>query len=80
MKQPTLFVRPSLTAFGQQLVAARRHAKMTRSELARRAAMTRQGLIKIERGRNVTLSTIVLLANGLGCQVADFFPRKAPWD
>ena len=42
--------------------------------------MTRQGLIKIENGGNVTLATVILLANALGYQLADFFPRKAPWD
>jgi hypothetical protein len=40
----------------------------------------RQGLIKIENGGNVTLGTVILLANALGCQVADFFPRKSPWN
>jgi len=31
------------------------------------------------RGRNVTLATVILLADALGYQVADFFPRNAPW-
>jgi Helix-turn-helix len=42
--------------------------------------MSHQGLGKIERGGNVTLGTIVLLANALGCQVSDFFPSYAPWN
>ena len=51
---------------------------MSGSELARRASMTRQGLLKIEKGGNVTRGTIALIANALGCEIADFFPRKAP--
>jgi Helix-turn-helix len=42
--------------------------------------MTRQGILKIERNANATLATIILLAKALGCQVSDFFPRKAPWN
>ncbi len=42
--------------------------------------MTRQGLMKIENGGNVTLGTLILLTNALGCQIADFFPRKSPWN
>jgi DNA-binding Xre family transcriptional regulator len=52
---------------------------MTTGDLAKRAQMTRQGLHKIERGGNVTLGTIALLANALGCQIADLFPRQSPW-
>jgi transcriptional regulator with XRE-family HTH domain len=79
MTPPALIVRPSLVAFAKELRAARAHAKMTRGELAKRAYMTRQGIQKIELGGNVTLATIVLLAEALGCQIGDFFPHKAPW-
>jgi len=51
---------------------------MSKKELAKRARMTRQGLDKIERGCNVTLGTIILLAEALGHQISDFFPHKAP--
>jgi len=44
-----------------------RHAGMTRRQLAERAHMSQQGINKIERGGNVTLGTLVLLANALGC-------------
>lgn len=79
MTPPALLTRPALAAFAQELRAARLHAGLSQSELARRARMTRYGLVKIERGGNVTLGSIVLLANALGCQVSDFFPRKSPW-
>jgi transcriptional regulator with XRE-family HTH domain len=72
-------IRPSLAAFAKELRSARLHAGLSTQALADRAGMTRQGLEKIERGRNVTLGTIVLLTNALGCQIADFFPRKSPW-
>lgn len=72
-------VRPSLTSFAIELRAARLHSGLTRSEVARRARMSRQGLLKAERNGSVTLATMVLLAQALGCQVSDFFPHKSPW-
>jgi transcriptional regulator with XRE-family HTH domain len=79
MTPPALLIRPQLLGFAKELRAARLHAGMSKQQLARRAQMTRQGLVKIERGENVTLGTIILLAGALGCQIADFFPRKSPW-
>ncbi len=80
MTPPALVIRPALSAFAKELRAARIHAGMSRSLLARRAGMTRQGLLKIEKGGNLTLGTLILLTNALGYQIADFFPRKAPWN
>jgi transcriptional regulator with XRE-family HTH domain len=80
MTPPSLVIRPSLSAFARELRAARVHAKLSQGRLAKQAGMTRQGLMKIERGGNVTLGTIILLANALRCQVSDFFPRKSPWE
>lgn len=77
--KPHLLIKPAQLAFARELRAARLHARMTQQGLAERAGMTRQGLAKIERGEGVTLGTIVLLATALGCQIADFFPRKSPW-
>ena len=75
-----MLTRPALVAFGRELRAARRHARLSMPELAYRAGITRQWLFKIERGDNVKLDTIVLLAHALGCQVSDFFPHKSPWN
>jgi transcriptional regulator with XRE-family HTH domain len=81
MTPPGLFVRPSLAAFARELRAARLHAGLSKGKLAKRARLTRQALDKIERGRDVKLGSIILLADALGCQVVDFFPpRKAPWN
>lgn len=80
MPSVTFLTRPQLRAFASELRAARTHAGLTKAQLARRVGMTRQGLLKIENGGNVTLGTVILLADALGCQVADFFPRKAPWE
>lgn len=76
MTPPNALIRPSLSAFGKELRAARLHAGLSKKQLAERARMTRQGLFKIERGGNVTLGTIVLLADALDCHIADFFPRQ----
>lgn len=80
MKPPAVTIRPSLSAFARELRAARRYEGLTTQDLAARAGMTRQGLEKIERGGNVTLGTIALLADALGCQVSDFFPHRSPWN
>jgi transcriptional regulator with XRE-family HTH domain len=80
MTPPAAVIRPVISAFARELRAARLHAGMTQASLAKQAGITRHGLIKIERGGNVTLGTIVLLVNALDCQIADFFPRKAPWN
>jgi transcriptional regulator with XRE-family HTH domain len=74
-----MLIRPSLAAFGRELRAARLCAHMSTGELAKRAKMTRQGVLKIEKGGNATLGTIILLADALDCQISDFFPHKAPW-
>jgi transcriptional regulator with XRE-family HTH domain len=68
-------VRPELLAFAARLRAARLQSGMSRTQLARRAKMTRQGILKLERTGNATLTTIVLLARAFGCHVSDFFPR-----
>ena len=80
MTPPNLLIRPFLSVFAQELRKARLHAELTQEQLAKRARMSRQGLDKIERGGNVTLGTVILLAYALDCQVADFFPRKSPWN
>jgi transcriptional regulator with XRE-family HTH domain len=80
MTRPGLLIRPQLSAFAKELRAARLYAGLSKQKLADRAGMTRYGLVKIERGGNVTLGTIILLADALGCQIADLFPRKSPWN
>jgi transcriptional regulator with XRE-family HTH domain len=81
MTPPGLLIRPALSAFAKEIKAARLHSGLSKQQLARRAGMTRQGLVKVENGGNVTLGTIILLAHALGCQLADLFPpRKAPWN
>lgn len=79
MTTPRSLFHPELMMFAAELRAARLHSGISRSQLARRARMTRQGILKIERNGNATLATIILLAKALNCQVSDFFPRKAPW-
>jgi transcriptional regulator with XRE-family HTH domain len=78
MTSPNRLVRPDLMAFAAELRAARLRSGISRSQLARRARMTRQGIIKIERNGNATLATIILLAKALDCHVSEFFPRPKP--
>jgi transcriptional regulator with XRE-family HTH domain len=80
MASPYRLIRPALNAFARELRVARIHAGMSQHHLARRAGMTRQGLAKIEKGGNVTVATLILLTHALGCQIANLFPRKSPWN
>lgn len=77
MTPPKLIIQPSLLAFSKELRRARLRAKMSQTKLARSARITRQGLVKIESGGNVTLGTIALLAHALSCEIGDFFPRSS---
>ena len=80
--KPYALIIPAHREFARQLRAARLHAGLTQGRLAELAAMSRHGYRKIERyAGGVQLSTIVLLANALGCEIADFFPRtkQNPW-
>jgi transcriptional regulator with XRE-family HTH domain len=74
---PLLRTRPALIDFGQQLRRIRTAAQMSQVELARRALMGEKFIRDMEHGReNPSLESMVLLADGLGCEMADFFPRK----
>jgi transcriptional regulator with XRE-family HTH domain len=79
MTPPAMLIRHSLEAFANELRAARLNSGMSKQELADMAGVTRQGLEKVEKGRDVKLGTIVLLAHALDCQLSDFFPHKSPW-
>jgi transcriptional regulator with XRE-family HTH domain len=75
MTPPRKLIRPVLVAFGQRLRSARLAAGLTQRELARLAGMDRSALQRTEAGRDVLLGTIVLLADALGCDLADLIPR-----
>lgn len=74
MPSPLLKARPALVDFGKQLRRLREDANLTQVELAQRSAMGERFIVELELGRgNPSLATMVLLADGLDCQVADFF-------
>jgi transcriptional regulator with XRE-family HTH domain len=77
MMSPLLKTRPALIDFGQQLRRVRLGVRITQRELARRSRVGYRFISETELGReNPSLETIVLLAHGLGCDLADLFPRK----
>jgi transcriptional regulator with XRE-family HTH domain len=74
---PAALVRPTLVRFGYLVRRARLAAKLTQGELAERARMTRNFIGGVEHGReNPSLATMVLLAHGLGCDLADLIPPR----
>ena len=77
MTPPALIVRPAIVEFGRRVRAFRLQAKLTQEELAGRSCMRRLFVRQVELGKsNPSLASIVLLAHGLGCELADLFPRK----
>ncbi|HET7288245.1 MAG TPA: helix-turn-helix transcriptional regulator [Pyrinomonadaceae bacterium] len=72
-----LQTRAALVSFGKRFRGVRLSAKMTQRELARRSRVGYRFISEMELGReNPSLATIVLLADGLGCELADLFPRQ----
>jgi len=66
-------------ALGLQVQEVRRERGLTQEGLADKLAMLPSNYARIEQGRqNVTVDTLVKIANGLGVDVADLFtPPKA---
>lgn len=61
--------------FAARLLAARKGAGLSVSELARRASLSRQQVGNYEGGRSEpTVSTLARLAAALGCPVAALMP------
>jgi transcriptional regulator with XRE-family HTH domain len=75
MTPPRQIIRPILVAFGASLRERRRAAGLSQRVLARQARLDRSALQRIEGGWDVTLGTIVLLADALGCEPADLLRR-----
>ena len=60
--------------FGNRLREMREEQSLTQEELAHRATRTRNYIGEIERGeKNLTLQSMVALADALGVKVRDFF-------
>jgi len=77
MTPPALLTRPAIVEFGKRVRALRLHAMLTQEELADRAYMRRLFVRHVEQGKsNPSLGSIVLLAHGLGVELADLFPKR----
>jgi DNA-binding XRE family transcriptional regulator len=65
-----------VAVFGENLRAARLRSDLTQAEIADRLGITQQYLSLIEKGRkNVTLRTMMALADVLGADVSDMLRR-----
>lgn len=70
--------RPLIVSFGERLYSMRKQAGVSQANLAIRSRVGQRHVRKLERGKsNPTLATLALLADALGCELADFFPRSA---
>ncbi len=60
--------------FGECLRRLRKERKLTQGELAERSGLHRNYISDTERGRrNISLLCMSKLANGLECEIKDFF-------
>jgi len=66
--------RPALVSFGRQVRRVRLDIGISQRELGRRTRIGYRFISELELGReNPSLATIVLLADGLGCELAHLF-------
>jgi transcriptional regulator with XRE-family HTH domain len=66
------------TEFGLRLVALRKKAKLSQTQLASKAEMSAGGLRDLERGRREpTWNTVLALSRALGVSVAAFEPKRS---
>jgi transcriptional regulator with XRE-family HTH domain len=71
--------RAANVTFGRRVRAYRLAAGFSQAEVGRRARMLEKTVGRIERGEtNPCLDTIVLIADALGCKVADLFASNEP--
>jgi transcriptional regulator with XRE-family HTH domain len=76
MVPPMRLARPIIVQFGRRLHAMRVQAGISQADLALRARVCERHVRRIERGTSDPgLATIILLADALRCELADFFPR-----
>jgi transcriptional regulator with XRE-family HTH domain len=71
-------IKARLADFGKQVRHIRHAAGISQCELARRSRVGNKFISELELGReNPSLATIVLLADGLGCEPVDLFPARS---
>lgn len=69
--------RPSIQRrFGQRVRAMRTARRWTQNDLADKCGNDRATIYAIERGRDIRLSTVELLAKAFGVSVRRMFPIK----
>jgi transcriptional regulator with XRE-family HTH domain len=71
--------KQSVIAFGVRLRELREAAGLTQAQLAERAGLHPQGVVKLERGeREPAWSTLLALADALGVSVSAFAKPVSP--
>lgn len=69
-------IKTRLADFGKQVRHVRLVIGMSQRELDRRSHVGYRFISELEIGKeNPSLATIMRLADGLGCEMADLFPR-----
>lgn len=51
-------------------------AGLSQDALAERTGLTRMTVLRIEKGRSVSIQTVKIVATALGCQIADLHPVR----
>lgn len=74
-------IKTRLADFGKRFRQIRLAAGVNQRELARRSRVGYRFISEMELGReNPSLATIVVLADGVGCELADLFPADVEAD
>ena len=68
-------IKARLVVLGQHVRRARLAAHISQRELDRRSHVGYRFISELELGReNPSLATMLRIADGLGCDISDFFP------
>ena len=62
-----------MAGYGTAIKRLRQHMKLTQDELAQRASVSRDTIIRAERSDNVGILMLVDIAEVLGVTITDFF-------
>lgn len=66
-------LKKAIKSIGLKIRAIRNEKKLTLEDVEARGYPSWRHLQKIESGKNVTIETLLKVADALGCKVGDFF-------
>ncbi len=78
-KRPEINMDPTLVYMGKAVLKARKEMGLTQLELSKKVNCAPAAIFMVETARhNMTIKSIMLLAQALNTQTGDLFPRTLP--